>query len=718
MAAGQRLYRWMRTAEALDRVGQELAASGDAFFHITGRGHEGAAALGLALRPSDWVFGHYRDLALFLARGLGPQLWFDALVANARSYSAGCQMACFLAGATAKVASTVIPVTNHALHAVGAADRVRDHPDHPIVVCGFGEGSTQQGEFYEAVAEAVRERLPVLFYVEDNGLAISTQTSGQTFYDLPDGPADSFYGMPIHRFDLRRVWGAVEPLSQVVEQVRSSRGPAMAVLRVDRLRSHSNADDHRVYRDAEALRSLSEEHDPVDVLRGDLLSQRLLDDTALRAIDDEVESQVREAAESARRVPEPDPGAAMEALRPLPESLGPTAPDPSAKPLTGDASDNGHPRLTMLEAMRQTFADALEADAEVTLFGQDIEDPKGDVFGVTKGLSTAYPGRVRNAPLSEATILGKAIGQAVAGGRPVAMVQFADFLPNGISQLLSELSTMYWRTGGQMEAPVIVTAPCGGYRPGLGPFHAQTLDGLLAHTPGVDVLMPSTAEDAAGLLRAAFASQRPTVLLYPKVCLNDRAPQRTTTADRLGAAIPLGRARRVAVGDDLTLVSWGAAMGPARDATAWLRDHAGVSVDLWDLRTLTPWDRPAIVASAKRTGRLLVAHEDALTAGFGAEVLAAVAEEAPGVACRRVARPDTHIPYSYASQLEVLPSVKRLVDAAGELLDLAFDTVAVQPAAAAADPASADGPTQEAVIEAPAPSPADQSVTLLEWRVA
>ncbi|MEM7682138.1 MAG: beta-ketoacyl-ACP synthase 3 [Planctomycetota bacterium] len=719
VAAARRLYRWMRTSETVDRVVVELSSSGEAFFSITSRGHEGIAALGMALRPHDWVFGHYRDLPLYLTRGLGPRVWFDALLGNVRSVSSGRQMSCFVASATARVASTPVPVANHCTHALGVADRIKDDSEKPVVVCGLGDGGTQQGEFYEGVAEAVRENLPVLFYVEDNGLAISTRTAGRTFYDLPSGPADALFGLPIHRLDLRRVWSAAEPLAQVVEGMRASRGPALAVLRVERMRAHSNADDHRVYRDAEHLAHLAAEGDPVERLKHDLLAEGLLDDAEVERIDAEVEAEVRAAAESARRAPEPTLAPALEVARPIPESIGPAAPDPSARPAT-QAADNGQARLTMLEAMRATFRDALETDADVTLLGQDIEDPKGDVFGVTKGLSTDFPGRVRNAPLSESIILGKSIGQAMLGGRPVAMVQFADFLPNGVSQILSELSTMYWRTGGVLECPVIVTAPCGGYRPGLGPFHAQTFEGTLAHIPGIDVLMPSTAEDAAGLLRAAFASRRPTVLLYPKVCLNDRSDDLTAAPERLGQPIPLGRARRLMPGDDLTMVSWGAAMGPTRDAARWLNEHAGVSIDLWDLRSITPWDRPAIVASAKRTGRLIVAHEDVSTGGFGAEILAAVSEDAPGVRTGRVARPDTHIPYSYASQVEILPSVRRLVDAAGRLLDLTFELTpdAVPAPAAPSSEASAAGTGEEIVIEAPAPSPADQAVTLLEWRVA
>ncbi|MEM8783045.1 MAG: beta-ketoacyl-ACP synthase 3, partial [Planctomycetota bacterium] len=403
------------------------------------------------------------------------------------------------------------------------------------------------------------------------------------------------------------------------------------------------------------------------------------------------------AAELARRVGEPE--VTFDAKRPLPESL--TADDAE---YTGDASVDEP--LMMIEAMRAALRHRLESDASITLLGEDIEDPKGDVFGLTRGLSTDFPGRVQNTALTEATIVGTAIGRAMVGGRPVAFCQFADFLPNGINQVLSELGTIRWRTGGRFECPVILMVTCGGYRPGLGPFHAQTFESLLAHVPGVDVFMPSDAGDAAGLLNAAFESKRPTVFLYPKVCLNDRA--RVTSDDVEKQLVVPGTARRLREGNDLTLVAWGSTVGLALDAAETIETQTDRRIDVFDLRSIDPWDATAIADSAKRTGRLAVVHEDNLTAGFGAEVVAEVVErcakDGVSVVARRIARPDVPIPQNFANQLEVLPSYRRTLGVCCEMLglDLSFDAELTE-----------GGEVETVMI--PGSSPADQVVTVTEW---
>ena len=364
----------------------------------------------------------------------------------------------------------------------------------------------------------------------------------------------------------------------------------------------------------------------------------------------------------------------------------------------------GGRRLTMLEAIREVLTDRMKADPRVSLFGEDIEDPKGDVFGVTKGLSTAFTDRVVNAPLSESTIVGMSIGRALAGEHPVAMIQFADFLPLAFNQIISELGSMFWRTNGGWQCPVIIMAACGGYRPGLGPFHAQTLESVLAHVPGVDVLMPSSAGDAAGLLNMAFRSGRPTIFLYPKSCLNDR--DRTTSADVDRQLVPLGKARRVSRGNDLTIVTWGSTVSPCREVVAAL-EGVGLGVDLLDLRTIAPWDHETVTESARRTGKLIVVHEDNRTCGFGGEVIATIVEAlGTGVICRRVVRPDSFVPCNYVNQLEILPSFSRVLEVAADMLDvdLSWDEFA-------------GGEADHVSIEARGSSPADQSVTVVEWKV-
>jgi 2-oxoisovalerate dehydrogenase E1 component len=685
----------MMVARLVDDVEAEMTSGGEAFFHVSGAGHEGSAILDLSLIPEDWLHLHYRDKALMLARGVPPAMFFHSLLCNAASHSAGRQMSAHLSDPGRRVLSTVGPVGNNALQAVGVASVIKPDGSRPIVVCSMGDGTTQQGEVLEAIAEAVRSELPVLFWIEDNAYAISTRTRSRTFYSLPRwcGKAESFYGLPIRRLDGRDIVRCADQVESIVEQVRLTRCPGLVVFEVDRLSDHTNSDDQRVYRPREEIERVRHRGDPIALLREHLIrvgvSRQELEQIAVAASAD-----VRRAADPGRRALDPEP--TFVAKRSLPPHLEPT-----------EGEYRGDPdglRLTMGEAIRDVLRARMAGDPRITLFGQDIEDPKGDVFGVAEGLSLAFPGRVENSPLSESTIVGMAIGRALAGSRPLAFIQFADFLPLAFNQIISELGSMHWRTDGGWQCPVIIMAPCGGYRPGLGPFHAQTLESIMAHVPGMDVLMPANAPDAAGLLNAAFESGRPTIFLYPKSCLNDR--KGLTSPDVGRQRVPLGRSRLVSRGDDLTIVTWGSTVRLCERVVEHLAG-VDIGVDLIDLRSISPWDQRAVCESSRRTGRLIVVHEDNLTCGFGAEVVAAVAESAGRrVACRRIARPDTYVPCHFGNQLEVLPSARRILQAAAEMLDLEMDWEL--PAAVSGD---------RFVVEATGASPADQSVTVVSWLV-
>ncbi len=355
----------------------------------------------------------------------------------------------------------------------------------------------------------------------------------------------------------------------------------------------------------------------------------------------------------------------------------------------------------MRDAIRDVLRHHLQIDSRVCLFGEDIEDPKGDVFGVTRGLSTEFGERVKNSPLSESIIVGTSVGRALAGDRPVAMIQFADFLPLAFNQIASELATLYWRTGGKWNAPVVIMAACGGYRPGLGPYHAQTMEGLFAHTPGIDVMMPSTAADAAGMLNAAFASQRPTLFLYPKARLND--PQDKVSPDIHRQLVPIGPSRRLRAGRDLTLVGWGNTVQLCSQVSSTL-EQVGVEAEVIDLRSLSPWDERTVLASVEKTAHLVVVHEDNHSCGMGAEILATVAEKARvPVAMRRVTRADTYVPCNFSSQIEVLPSYRRLMTTVADMLDLELSWIMPQEEEA--------GFT---MIEAIGSAPSDESVTIVD----
>ena len=648
------VYRYMRTARRLDEMQAVLAQQGEASFQLFSAGHEGIAALASHLIADDWLHPHYRDVALILARGLPAERYFHSLFGTAHADARGRRMPPFVCERALNLLSIPTLVGNNALQAVGVAAAIRDRPTRPLVFCGLGDGGSQEGEVLEAIAEAVRERLPVLFVIEDNRYALSTPTPGRTFYSRPDGEASEFYGLAIQRVDGCDLPMAHARFGEIVRGIRADRGPRLVVFQVERIASHSNSDDQSVYRSAEEI-AAARRRDPVERMAAWLREHGVAEER-LAALHAEIEAELVAGLAAARAAPPPQQGPVR---RPLPPTLvGPEEPSPPP-PAQG---------LTLIEAMRETLRRHLREDPRVSLCGQDIEDPKGDVFGLTRGLSTEYPGRVRNAPLSESTIVGAAIGRALVGERPVAFLQFADFFPPAFNQIFAEMSSLYWRTDGAWEAPVLVLAVSGAYRRGLGPFHAQSPEGFMVRVPGVDVFMPSNAADAAGLLNAAFCSGRPSIFFYPKNLLNDRS----AIADPASVArlVPIGRARVVRAGRDLTLVGWGNTVAISDQAAETL-ETAGVSAEVIDLRTLSPWDRETIVASARRTGRLIVVHEDIRTGGLGAEILATVAEETGGaVVAARVTTPDTYLPFRYENMMELLPTRRSVLERAAAMLDL------------------------------------------------
>ena len=690
-------YRYMVASREIDLIEQEFTGRGEAFFHVSGAGHEATALLNHFLIPEDWLHVHYRDKALMLARGIAIEQFFLSTFNKDGSHSRGRQMNAHMSAPDLNVLSLVGPVGNSALQAAGVASVVKDKPERPIVLCGLGEGMTQQGEVLEGIAHAVRAELPVLFMVQDNAFAISTKTKDQTFYNTPQGQLEEFYGLPIRRVDGRKPAEVYDALSTVVANIRESRRPEIVVFEVDRLSNHTNADDQRMYRTADEIEAVKQGGDPL-VFAKQHLVENGVSESQLQELEKEVREQVRADAYAAQRSPDPEP--IHTAVKPLEARFH----DPAGEYRGSASSANGQKPVTMLEAIREVLNSRLDKDERVQLFGEDIEDPKGDVFGITKGLTDRYPGRVKNSPLAEASILGVSIGQALAGKRPVAFLQFADFLPIAYNQIFSELGSMWWRSDGAWEVPVIVMITCGAYKPGLGPFHASSMEAIAAHTPGVDVFMPSTAGDAAGMLNAAFESGRPTLFFYPKSVLNDR--ENATSPDVAKHFVPIGKARTVREGSDLTFVGWGNTVGLCSKAAESL-SAVGVESEVIDLRSIVPWDVDAVVRSAEKTGRLIVVHEDNHTAGMGGEVLATVGERsAHRIEMRRVTRGDTYVPCNFGNQLEVLPSYKRTLETAVDLLGGEIHWKL---------PEAAQKGTY--LVEAIGSSPSDESITVIEWHV-
>ena len=655
-------YRNMYRIRSIDSTENKMVDSGQASFLASCAGHEGAAIFAEYLVQDDWLHCHYRDKPLMHARGIKPIMFFYSSLCKAEGASNGRQMVIGMSEKALNIVSIVTPVGNQALPAVGIAHAVKNAAHNPIVYCGMGDGTTQQGEVFEAFAEARRHNLPVLFVVQDNKQAISTRTQGKTFFSLPDdSKPESFMGIPITHLDGTRPFEIFDRAEEIVNLTRKNRSPNIVILRTVRLNSHSNADDHRIYRSSKELKLIQQE-DPIKHARNYLL-EKGISETELYEIEDICNKEVTEAAELALRGTTPI--ACFNAERSLPAHLL-----QNASEYRGDFSDEK--RFGMKEAMREVFRYRLETDDQVYLFGEDIEDEKGDVFGVTKGLSTQFPGRVMNSPLAEATIIGVCSGMALTGKRPVAFIQFADFMPPAYNQIFTELATMHWRSNGDWNCPVIIFAACGGYRPGLGPFHAQTNEGIYAHIPGIDVYMPSNASDATGLLNAAFDSNRPSIFLYPKKLLNNASLEDTTSTDISRQIVPVGKARIVKSGSDITLVGWGNTISLCCEVSETL-ETIGVDSEIIDIRTVKPYDLQTILKSAEKTGYLVVVHEDNLTCGLGGDIITSVIESAKSpIKARRVTRPDTYIPCNFDNQMEILPSFEKLLKAIADMLDLSL----------------------------------------------
>ncbi len=708
-------YKAIITIRQVEDTEENHVKQGKAFFYMPSKGHEATIALNPSLIKEDYLACHYRDKGLMIARGAKPYDFFSTMFCKAESDSAGRQMSAFLHNRELNMLSLSGPVTNSALHACGIAAELKRSENYsekrPIAYCGLGDGMTQEGEFYEAVLFAMMHRLPVLFVVQDNGYAISTKTKGKTFFSTEQGDETSFCGVPLERLDGTNFDGLQDSFSIIVERMRNrsvgTEGivPAIVILKTERLSSHTNADDHTVYRSKEELENAAKNNDILPKLEKQLLEMGVTNEK-LESIQKEVALTIAKDLEEAFKGAEPT--AVHNAKLPCDfNQIGKKEITLNDKTKEKYASSN---ELTMNEAINAVLLNRLASDKRVSLFGEDIEDPKGDVFGVTKGLSTAFPSQVQNAPLAEATIAGVSVGKALVGGKPVGFFQFADFMPPAMNQLFSEVGNMYWRTNGAWQCPTIFMVSCGAYRPGLGPFHASTLEQMILQIPGIDVFMPSNATEAAKFLNTAFESNRPTVFFYPKNCLNAKAL--ATSLDSITHCANPAKLEKVTSGIDITLAGWGNAIGLLTSASEII-EKSGKKAEILNLPSLSPWDIDGVVESVRKTGKLLVVQENNISCSFASEVTSTVTEyfskneslEQPIV--RRLSRGDTFVPFHYENQLEVLPSVTSVVETAVEMIG---GNIEWKEAGSTSD-------SENTIVKASGTSPSDEIVTVVEWLV-
>jgi 2-oxoisovalerate dehydrogenase E1 component len=679
------VHRCMLLSRKLDDKEIQLKNQSQIFFQISGAGHEAVlVAAGLTLRTGyDWFFPYYRDRALCLQLGMTPtEMLLAAVGAKDDPSSGGRQMPSHWGHPKLNIVSGSSPTGTQVLQAVGAAEagviysRVPEIPDresrfHPdeITYVSLGEGATSEGEFWEALNITCTKRLPVLFLVEDNGYAISVPVEVQT----PGGDISrlvrSFPGLHVDSIDGTDFLASLHAMREAAEYVRSRQGPAFVHARVIRPYSHSLSDDEKLYKPP-AEREAEAKRDPI-VRFADFLKQNgLVTDEELTAMAADVEAEVDEAVTQALAAPKPKKETAQ---------LWVYSPDvdPTSAAFDTPVQPEGRPD-TMVAAINRTLKDEMARDPRIVVFGEDVADAsrkeslplvpgKGGVFKLTHGLQRLFgDDRVFNSPLAEASIVGRAIGMAVRKLKPVVEIQFFDYIWPAMMQIRDELSMMRYRSGNAWTAPVVLRVPIGGYLRGGGPYHSQSGESIFAHCPGICIAYPSNALDAAGLLRTSIRADDPVLFLEHKHLYR----QTYNKAEYPGKEfmIPFGKAALRRDGDHVVVVTWGALVQRSLLAAHQAeKDH--ISVAVLDLRTIVPYDWEAVAALVKRVNRVVIAHEDQVMCGFGAEIGARIAGElfeyldAP---VRRVGA--LNVPVAYSPDLEeaILPQASDVLKAIRE----------------------------------------------------
>jgi 2-oxoisovalerate dehydrogenase E1 component len=663
-------FKIMQTARRLDDREVALKRQNRIFFQISGAGHEAVqVAAGLCLRSGhDWIYPYYRDRALCLTLGVTPyEMLLQAVGAAGDPASGGRQMPSHWGHPRYHIVSSSSPTGTQFLQAAGCieAQRHLEPESDAIALVASGDGATSEGEFWESLNVACMKRLPLLYLIEDNGYAISVpveyQTAGASISRLVSG----FPNLFIQEVDGCDFLASYEALKAAVACCREGGGPALVHAHVIRPYSHSLSDDERLYKPP-AERQAEQARDPLSNFPKLLLEEGVLDDNALRRITLEVDREVHDANERALRA---DPAPRDAALH----HLYSDAIDPTSEQFAAPPRFQGEPK-TMVDLLNATLHEEMRRDSRIVVFGEDVADcsreqnlpqvkGKGGVFKVTAGLQSEFGAeRCFNTPLAEAAIVGRAIGMATRGLKPVAEIQFFDYIWPAMMQIRDELPTMRWRSNGAFSCPVVLRVPIGGYLNGGAIYHSQSGEVEFTHLPGLRVVMPSNALDACGLLRTAIRCDDPVMFLEHKRLY--REPYNRSPHPGPDYTIPFGSARIVKPGDDLTIVTYGALVQKAQQAALQVeRKNPHISIEVMDLRSLAPFDWKAIRTSVEKTNRVILAHEDCLSFGYAAEIAARIADElfdrldAP---VRRVAALDTWIAYQPQVENAILPQVEDL----------------------------------------------------------
>lgn len=636
------LLRLMFLSREGDRREAVLLRQSKGWFQVPGMGHEALAAVAYHLRDDDFIFPHYRDRGLMLARGMTNMDLAYAFFAKRDSNSGGRQMPAHYSFRQRNVWSVPTPTGGNLLPAVGAAWGMKLRGTDSVVVASFGDAASRQGEVYEAISFAVQERLPVVFMMEDNQYGISTNTERMNPYKIGVlGERD------LVRVNARHPDNVYEAARAAVEKARSGGGPTILWCELDRLSSHTSSDDHRVYRTEDDIKEMMS-RDPIVQLVQELIKAGELTEQDWEAIQDEIRDQVDREYIEAENSEDPRGDEVMDHLYgELPKATPP--------PLEGGR------KWRMVDALNQVFKVALSEDRNYVFFGEDIEDPKGGVFKLTDGLSTLHPDRVFNSPLAEATILGVACGLACYGMRPVFELQFIDFVGPAWSQLVNNLATIRWRSNGTWTCPAIIYAPYGAYLPGGSIWHSQANEGAIAHFPGLRIMIPSNPQDAAAMMWTALKADDPTVFLIPKHLFR----MNVDVSEDI-EPVGFGEAKVVREGSDVTIVTWGNCIEQATEAADELEGE--VSCEIIDLRSIVPLDYETIKRSIEKTGRLIVIQEDTRTCSIGQAIIQELTSN-PDTWGHFISPPqlvskfDVYIGFNPIYEYAALPDTKRVVEA-------------------------------------------------------
>ena len=653
------IYRNMILARKLDDREMTLLKQGKAFFHIGCSGHE-AAQLAAAnnMKPSvDWAYPYYRDAALCLGLGMsGKDQLLAFLAKDADPSSGGRQMPQHYGNKDLRIVTQSSPTGTQFLQAVGCSMSRKWEKSKEIVYVSSGEGSTSEGEFHEALNWSSREKLPVIFHIQDNGYAISVpvsdQIAGSSVFDMVSG----YENLAKYDVDGTNFFETNLAFQQAADRARKGKGPSVIVSRVVRLLSHSSSDDQRKYRSEKDL-ELDMARDPIIKFEKDCLGAKVITKKDIEDIQSEVDKYIEEAVSWVENQDDPDPKTALDHI--FSDISEPEEPE----------INSINDKIVMVDAINHALDEEMEVNKKMIVYGEDIADPKGGVFTATKGLTDKYgKERVFNSPLAEASIVGTAIGLAVTGWKPCVEIQFGDYIWPAMMQIRDEAACIRYRSNGAWTSPLVIRVAVGGYIHG-GLYHSQSIDSYFFNIPGIRVAFPSNASDAKGLLKSSLRMDDPVIFLEHKGLY--RQGYAATPEPDKDYVLPFGKANLIEEGDILTIVTWGAMVQKSIDAIKLCNLKKG-DVDLIDLRTLNPIDWTAIHNSVEKTGKLLIVHEDLLTGGVGAEIAAKISdelfEELDGP-IKRVAAKDCHVPYHDLLEKQVLPQTEQIVEAVNDLME-------------------------------------------------